>query len=43
MDISEIQEVIDSAASSESLIELRFELARLASDVFKYWVGAIGY
>jgi hypothetical protein len=34
MDISEIQEVIVSAASSESLIELRFELARLASDVF---------
>ena len=34
MDISEIQEVIVSAASSESLIELRFELARQASDVF---------
>jgi hypothetical protein len=35
MNKSEMREIIESAASSQSLIEQRFELARLASEVFQ--------
>ena len=34
MNISKIQETMNSSASSEPLISQRFELARLASEVF---------